>query len=114
MHYVLAQMQLHLYVVFSSRFVENLKKLPAPEVAVKYYTGGDLYLFGKFCQLLIFVSASWKAILGLNIPQIYFSSDEFQTDRAPNSRRPKIGKFETLILLWQFIDQLHARSLNFY
>ncbi|XP_065636680.1 ubiquinol oxidase 4, chloroplastic/chromoplastic, partial [Quercus suber] len=40
---------------------EELKKLPAPEVAVKYYTGGDLYLF-----------------------------DEFQTARTPNSRRPKI------------------------
>lgn len=101
-------------MVFSFSVVENLKKLPAPEVAVKYYTGGDLYLFGKFCRLLIFVCASWKAILGLNIPQIYFSSDEFQTDRAPNSRRPKIGKFETLILLWQFIDQLHARSLSFF
>ncbi|XP_021666196.1 ubiquinol oxidase 4, chloroplastic/chromoplastic isoform X2 [Hevea brasiliensis] len=40
---------------------EELKKLPAPEVAVKYYTGGDLYLF-----------------------------DEFQTSRAPQSRRPEI------------------------
>jgi hypothetical protein len=29
-------------------FVDDLKKLPAPEVAVKYYTEGDLYLFGKF------------------------------------------------------------------
>ncbi|KAJ4830651.1 hypothetical protein Tsubulata_033947 [Turnera subulata] len=27
---------------------EDLKKLPAPEVAVKYYTGDDLYLFGEF------------------------------------------------------------------
>ncbi|KAF2298260.1 hypothetical protein GH714_020919 [Hevea brasiliensis] len=41
---------------------EELKKLPAPEVAVKYYTGGDLYLF-----------------------------DEFQTSRAPQSRRPEIS-----------------------
>lgn len=40
---------------------EELKNLPAPDVAVKYYTGGDLYLF-----------------------------DEFQTDRVPNTRRPKI------------------------
>ncbi|KAB2082190.1 hypothetical protein ES319_A05G182200v1 [Gossypium barbadense] len=40
---------------------DELKKKPAPEVAIKYYTGGDLYLF-----------------------------DEFQTDRAPCSRRPKI------------------------
>lgn len=28
--------------------IDELKKLPAPEVAVKYYTEGDLYLFGKF------------------------------------------------------------------
>jgi hypothetical protein len=28
--------------------VEDLRKMPAPEVAVKYYTEGDLYLFGKF------------------------------------------------------------------
>nr|KJB57820.1 hypothetical protein B456_009G182200 [Gossypium raimondii] len=53
---------------------DELKKKPAPEVAIKYYTGGDLYLF-----------------------------DEFQTDRAPCSRRPKIGEgqdfaFLTLLL----------------
>lgn len=27
--------------------LEELKGMPAPEVAVKYYTGADLYLFGK-------------------------------------------------------------------
>lgn len=32
---------------FSCLNAEELKKMPAPEVAVKYYTGGDLYLFGK-------------------------------------------------------------------
>ncbi|KAL9690142.1 hypothetical protein QQ045_010538 [Rhodiola kirilowii] len=40
---------------------EELKKMPAPEVAVKYYTGSDMYLF-----------------------------DEFQTSRVPNTRRPTI------------------------
>uniref|UniRef100_A0A7N0UHW7 Ubiquinol oxidase n=1 Tax=Kalanchoe fedtschenkoi TaxID=63787 RepID=A0A7N0UHW7_KALFE len=40
---------------------EELKKTPPPEVAVKYYTGSDMYLF-----------------------------DEFQTSRAPNTRRPTI------------------------
>ncbi|CAA0817954.1 E3 ubiquitin-protein ligase COP1 [Striga hermonthica] len=47
---------------------DELKKVPAPVVAVKYYTEGDLYLF-----------------------------DEFQTSRPPNSRRPKIddnGKYD--------------------
>ncbi|KDO78391.1 hypothetical protein CISIN_1g018864mg [Citrus sinensis] len=48
---------------------EKLKKMPAPAVAIKYYTGGDLYLF-----------------------------DEFQTARLPNSRRPKIGKERVLFL----------------
>ena len=28
-------------------FVDKLKNLPAPEIAVRYYTEGDLYLFGK-------------------------------------------------------------------
>jgi hypothetical protein len=32
---------------FNLCFEEELKKLPAPEVAVKYYTEGDLYMFGK-------------------------------------------------------------------
>ena len=27
--------------------VEDLKQLPPPEVAVRYYTEGDLYLFGE-------------------------------------------------------------------
>lgn len=51
----------HTYDEFIKLHGEELKKLPAPEVAVKYYTSGDLYLF-----------------------------DEFQTDRTPNTRRPKI------------------------
>jgi hypothetical protein len=27
--------------------------MPAPEVAVNYYTGGDLYLFGKFSIIFL-------------------------------------------------------------
>ncbi|CAL5411863.1 unnamed protein product [Camellia sinensis] len=57
--------EIHAYETYD-KFIkargDELKKLPAPEVAVKYYTGGDLYLF-----------------------------DEFQTARVPNSRRPKIA-----------------------
>lgn len=34
-------------VISYTQFVEELKKLPAPEVAVRYYTEGDLYLFGE-------------------------------------------------------------------
>lgn len=68
---VLCLPQMHITysdVVFST-VVEDLKKLPAPEVAVKYYTSGDLYLFGKFFCFSIFVSVSWNAvILDLTIP----------------------------------------------
>lgn len=40
-------------------FTEELEKLPAPAVAVRYYTEGDFYLFGElnFCfyrSLLLF------------------------------------------------------------
>lgn len=51
----------HTYDEFIKLHGEDLKKLPAPEVAVKYYTEGDLYMF-----------------------------DEFQTGRIPNTRRPKV------------------------
>ena len=51
----------HTYDEFIKMHGEELKKLPAPEVAVRYYTEGDLYMF-----------------------------DEFQTDRTPNTRRPKV------------------------
>jgi hypothetical protein len=71
-------------------FVEELKKSPAPEVAVKYYTGGDLYLFGKFVFYKL-LSCLLRCHLGFDISS-KFCADEFQTARAPNSRRPKIGK----------------------
>ncbi|KAG0568429.1 hypothetical protein KC19_6G019100 [Ceratodon purpureus] len=51
----------HTYDEFIKLHGEELKKLPAPEVAVRYYTEGDLYMF-----------------------------DEFQTGRSPNTRRPKV------------------------
>ncbi|CAM8893571.1 unnamed protein product [Rhodiola kirilowii] len=49
------------YDKFLKSHGDVLKQTPAPEVAVKYYTGGDLYLF-----------------------------DEFQTSRVPQTRRPII------------------------
>nr|PNR59740.1 hypothetical protein PHYPA_002532 [Physcomitrium patens] len=51
----------HTYDEFINLNAEELKNLPAPEVAVKYYTSGDLYLF-----------------------------DEFQTACPPNTRQPKV------------------------
>lgn len=40
-------MQLQLFWYGPFPIVDELKKFPAPEIAVKYYTGDDLYLFGK-------------------------------------------------------------------
>ncbi|RVX08034.1 Ubiquinol oxidase 4, chloroplastic/chromoplastic [Vitis vinifera] len=54
---------------------DKLKNLPAPEIAVRYYTEGDLYLFA--------------------FPFISFQMN-FKTARAPKSRRPKIGNNQVL------------------
>ncbi|KAK6932789.1 Alternative oxidase [Dillenia turbinata] len=62
---------------------EELKKLPAPEVAVKYYTGGDLYLF-----------------------------DEFQTSRAPHSRRPKIENLYDVFLNIRDDEAEHCKTMR--
>lgn len=82
---------------------DELKKMPAPEVAVKYYTGGDLYLFGKFLLPLPLKEKEntwdlesfylWFSVFEIGYLQfsIIFCPDEFQTSRVPNTRRPKIG-----------------------
>ncbi|XP_050213827.1 ubiquinol oxidase 4, chloroplastic/chromoplastic [Mercurialis annua] len=62
---------------------EELKKLPAPEVAVKYYTEGDLYLF-----------------------------DEFQTSRAPNSRRPKINNLYDVFVNIRDDEAEHCKTMK--
>ncbi|EEF43798.1 Alternative oxidase 4, chloroplast precursor, putative [Ricinus communis] len=62
---------------------EELKKLPAPEVAVKYYTEGDLYLF-----------------------------DEFQTSRAPHSRRPKIDNLYDVFLNIRDDEAEHCKTMR--
>ncbi|CAK7351561.1 unnamed protein product [Dovyalis caffra] len=62
---------------------EDLKKMPASEVAVKYYTGGDLYLF-----------------------------DEFQTSRAPNSRRPKIENLYDVFLNIRDDEAEHCKTMK--
>lgn len=62
---------------------EELKRLPAPEVAVKYYTGGDLYLF-----------------------------DEFQTARVPNSRRPKIENLYDVFLNIRDDEAEHCKTMK--
>uniref|UniRef100_A0A5B6ZC67 Ubiquinol oxidase n=1 Tax=Davidia involucrata TaxID=16924 RepID=A0A5B6ZC67_DAVIN len=62
---------------------EELKKLPASEVAVKYYTGDDLYLF-----------------------------DEFQTARVPNSRRPKIENLYDVFVNIRDDEAEHCKTMK--
>lgn len=62
---------------------DELKKLPAPDVAVKYYTGGDLYLF-----------------------------DEFQTSKVPCSRRPKIESLYDVFLNIRDDEAEHCKTMR--
>ncbi|KAF8414165.1 hypothetical protein HHK36_002164 [Tetracentron sinense] len=62
---------------------DELKKLPAPEVAVKYYMEGNLYLF-----------------------------DEFQTDRAPQSRRPKIENLYDVFINIRDDEAEHCKTMK--
>ncbi|EPS61569.1 alternative oxidase [Genlisea aurea] len=61
---------------------EKLERLPAPAVAVKYYTE-DLYLF-----------------------------DEFQTSRPPNSRRPKIENLYDVFLNVRDDEAEHCKTMR--
>ncbi|KAI5447125.1 Ubiquinol oxidase 4 [Lathyrus oleraceus] len=62
---------------------EELKKMPAPEVAVNYYTGDDLYLF-----------------------------DEFQTSRVPNTRRPTIENLYDVFLNIRDDEAEHCKTMR--
>ncbi|GAU29897.1 hypothetical protein TSUD_379870 [Trifolium subterraneum] len=62
---------------------EELKKMPAPEVAVNYYTGGDLYLF-----------------------------DEFQTSRVPNTRRPTIENLYDVFVNIREDEGEHCKTMK--
>lgn len=62
---------------------DKLKMLPAPEIAVKYYTEGDLYLF-----------------------------DEFQTARPPQSRRPKIENLYDVFLNIRDDEAEHCKTMK--
>ncbi|XP_057764953.1 ubiquinol oxidase 4, chloroplastic/chromoplastic isoform X2 [Salvia miltiorrhiza] len=62
---------------------DELKRLPAPEVAVRYYTGDDLYLF-----------------------------DEFQTSRPPNSRRPKIDNLYDVFFNIREDEAEHCKTMK--
>ncbi|KAL8461494.1 hypothetical protein ACS0TY_032826 [Phlomoides rotata] len=62
---------------------EELEKLPAPAVAVRYYTEGDFYLF-----------------------------DEFQTSRPPNSRRPKIENLYDVFMNIRDDEAEHCKTMK--
>ena len=64
----------------SNSYTEKLKKLPAPEIAVKYYTGGDLYLFGELgpmCSFVAYGIANFLIDCCLSYFQMNFKPPEF-------------------------------------
>jgi hypothetical protein len=57
--------------------------MPAPEVAVNYYTGGDMYLFGMFLSIfdLDMSTRGTKFVIShfqYYFPQMNFKPPEFQ------------------------------------
>ncbi|KAL2634995.1 hypothetical protein R1flu_006474 [Riccia fluitans] len=71
------------YDKFIESHGEELKLLPAPEVAVQYYTKGDLYMF-----------------------------DEFQTDIEPNSRRPTIENLYDVFVNIREDEAQHCKTMQ--
>lgn len=71
------------YDKFIKLHEEELKKLPAPEVALNYYLNEDLYLF-----------------------------DEFQTGRVPCSRRPKIDNLYDVFLNIRDDEGEHCKTMK--
>lgn len=61
----------------------ELKKLPAPEVAIKYYMNEDMYLF-----------------------------DEFQTHRVPHTRRPKIENLYDVFVNIRDDEAEHCKTMK--
>lgn len=62
---------------------EELKKLPAPQIAIQYYMNEDLYLF-----------------------------DEFQTARIPNTRRPKIENLYDVFVNIREDEGEHCKTMK--
>ncbi|CAN8274234.1 unnamed protein product [Cochlearia groenlandica] len=71
------------YDKFLKTSEEELKKSPPPDIAVKYYTGSDLYLF-----------------------------DEFQTSRAPNTRRPVIENLYDVFVNIRDDEAEHCKTMR--
>ncbi|XP_002987450.2 ubiquinol oxidase 4, chloroplastic/chromoplastic [Selaginella moellendorffii] len=71
------------YDKFIKAHGEELKKLPAPQVAVDYYTKGDLYMF-----------------------------DEFQTDRLPETRRPRVDNLYDVFVNIREDEWEHCKTMK--
>jgi ubiquinol oxidase len=72
----------HTYDTFLKEHGEELKTLPAPEVAIDYYHNGDLYLF-----------------------------DEFQTMRDPQQRRPHIENLYDVFFAIRDDELEHVKTM---
>ena len=72
----------HTYDAFIKEHGEELKTLPAPEIAINYYRDGDLYLF-----------------------------DEFQTTRVPQERRPKIENLYDVFVAIREDELEHVKTM---
>ncbi len=72
----------HTYDAFIKEHGEELKTLPAPEIAINYYREGDLYLF-----------------------------DEFQTTRVPQERRPKIENLYDVFVAIREDELEHVKTM---
>ena len=72
----------HTYDTFLQEQGEILKQQPAPEIAVKYYRDGDLYMF-----------------------------DEFQSNRAPEERRPNVDNLYDVFVVIRDDEQEHVKTM---
>lgn len=72
----------HTYDTFLKEHGEELKQLPAPEIAIKYYRDGDLYMF-----------------------------DEFQTTHPSEFRRPKIENLYDVFVAVREDELEHVKTM---
>jgi ubiquinol oxidase len=72
----------HTYNTFLKEHGEELKQLPAPEMAIKYYRDGDLYMF-----------------------------DEFQTSHPSEFRRPKIENLYDVFVAVREDELEHVKTM---
>ena len=70
------------YNKFLTEYGEQLQTQPAPEVAIKYYQEGDLYMF-----------------------------DEFQTSHPPEERRPKIKNLYDVFMAIRDDEMEHVKTM---